>query len=54
MTTINVSFGFPINNLAMPINLATAINDASPESWAIADADQIVVLEQVDEPGPGH
>jgi hypothetical protein len=58
MTTINASFGFPINNFAMPINLATAINNESSESWAIADADQVVVMDQTDNDGmappPGY
>ena len=51
MSTIHASFGFPIGNFAMPINLATAINNESPHSWAIADADQVVVVEQIHEAG---
>jgi hypothetical protein len=35
-------------NFAMPINEAIAINNESIDSYAIADADQIVVLEQID------
>jgi hypothetical protein len=58
MSTIHVSIGFPVDNFAMPINLATAINNESPESWAIADADQVVLIEQVDDEGtvppPGY
>jgi hypothetical protein len=38
-----------IDNFAMPINEAIAINNESVSSWAIADADQIVILNQVDE-----
>jgi hypothetical protein len=32
----------------MPINEATALNIASNQSYAIADADQIVILDQID------
>jgi hypothetical protein len=57
MTTISVNFGFPIGNMAMPINLASATNSESPDSFAIADADQVVIVDQIDddgmEPGPG-
>jgi hypothetical protein len=40
----------------MPINEAVAINNESVESVAIADADQIVILTQVDhdEPAPDN
>ena len=38
-----------IDNFAMPINEATALNIESNYSVAIADADQIVVINQVDE-----
>jgi hypothetical protein len=51
MTTIHVELGFPIDNFAMPINLATAVNHQSPDSWAVADADQIVIVDQVDDDG---
>jgi hypothetical protein len=51
MSTIHAEFGFPIDNFAMPVNLATATNTASPGSWAIADADQIVIVDQVDDHG---
>ena len=37
-----------IDNFAMPINEATAVNIQSTESYAIADADQIVLLNQED------
>jgi hypothetical protein len=49
MSKIDVSAGFGIDNFAMPINEATAINYASVDSIAIADADQIMVINQVDE-----
>jgi hypothetical protein len=42
-------FGGGIDNFAMPINEAIAINNESVESYAIADADQIVILNQVDD-----
>ncbi len=37
-----------IDNFAMPINEAIAINNESISSIAIADADQIVILDQTD------
>ena len=49
MSTIHAQFGFPIGNFAMPINLATATNVESPQSWAMADADQVVIVDQVDD-----
>lgn len=49
MSTISVDLGAGIDNFAMPINEATAMNIASSDSWAIADADQVVILNQVDE-----
>jgi hypothetical protein len=48
MSTLSVDLGAGIDNFAMPINEATAINLASTQSYAIADADQIVILNQVD------
>jgi hypothetical protein len=48
MSTIRASFGGGIDNFAMPINEAIAINNESISSYAIADADQIVILEQTD------
>ena len=48
MSTIRASLGGGINNFAMPINEAIAINYESVGSYAIADADQIVILEQTD------
>ena len=47
MSTIKVGSG--IDNFAMPINEAIAINNESVSSYAIADADQIVILDQTDE-----
>ena len=49
MSTIKATLGAGIDNFAMPINEAIAINNESVNSWAIADADQIVILEQTDE-----
>ena len=46
MSTIKVGSG--IDNFAMPINEAIAINSESINSYAIADADQIVILDQTD------
>ena len=48
MSTIKVGMGHGIDNFAMPINEAIAINNESINSYAIADADQIVILEQTD------
>jgi hypothetical protein len=42
-----------VDNFAMPINEALAINNMSHESVAYADADQTVVLGQVDTETPG-
>ena len=49
LSKIDVGGGFGIDNFAMPINEATAMNIASSDSIAIADADQIVFINQVDE-----
>jgi hypothetical protein len=43
MTTINVA---GVDNFAAPINEATAANISSSDSYAIADADQVVILNQ--------
>jgi len=43
-----VRAGLGIDNFAMPINEAIAINNESVASYAIADADQIVIIEQTD------
>lgn len=40
--------GLGIDNFAMPINEAIAINNDSTQAWAIADADQVVILDQSD------
>lgn len=47
MSTIQGGLGAAIDNFAMPINEAIAINSESISSIAIADADQIVILDQV-------
>ena len=47
MSTIKLGSG--IDNFAMPINEAIAINNESINSYAIADADQIVMLDQTDD-----
>ncbi len=47
MSTIRASgLGSTIDNFAMPINEAVAVNNDSVSSIAIADADQIVILDQ--------
>jgi hypothetical protein len=48
MSRISIDLGSGIDNFAMPINEAIAINNESSYSWAIADADQIIDLEQTD------
>ncbi len=49
MSKIDIGAGFGIDNFAMPINEATAMNIASSDSIAIADADQIMIINQVDQ-----
>jgi hypothetical protein len=49
MSTISADFGAGIDNFAMPINEATALNLNSVDSYAVADADQIVIVNQVDQ-----
>jgi hypothetical protein len=50
MSTIT---GSGVDNFAVPINEAVAVNVESVSSYAIADADQIVILNQVDiDPDP--
>ena len=48
MSTIRGGLGAAIDNFAMPINEAIAINNESINSIAIADADQIVIIDQTD------
>jgi hypothetical protein len=47
MSTIGLDLS-GIDNFAMPINEALAINNNSTESIAAADADQTVIIGQVD------
>ena len=47
MSSITLDLGSGIDNFAMPINQAIAINSQSVQSFAIADADQIVDLNMV-------
>ena len=47
MSSISLDLGGGIDNFAMPINQAIAINSQSVQSFAIADADQIVDLDMV-------
>lgn len=49
MSKIDLGSGLGIDNFAMPINEATALNIGSVDSIAIADADQIMIINQVDE-----
>lgn len=56
MSTVGLDLS-GIDNFAMPINEALAINNQSVDSVAIADADQTVIIGQSDldpdpEPGP--
>ena len=48
MSSIKLDLGAGIDNFAMPINEAIAMNIESDYSVAIADADQIVILDQTD------
>ena len=53
MSTIGLDLS-GIDNFAMPINEALAINNQSVESVAVADADQTVIIGQTDvDPEPG-
>jgi hypothetical protein len=52
MSVINADFGPGIDNLAMPINEATALNLNSANSVAIADADQVAFIDQADTAEP--
>jgi hypothetical protein len=49
MSTISPDISGGFDNFAMPINEALAINNQSTSSVAIADADQTVIIGQVDE-----
>ena len=49
MSKVDLGAGSGIDNFAMPINEATAMNIASTDSVAIADADQIVIIYQADQ-----
>ena len=48
MSTITPDIAGGFDNFAMPINEAIAINNHSTESIAAADADQTVIIGQVD------
>ena len=48
MSRISLDLGSGVDNFAMPINEAIAINNESVSSYAIADADQIVIIDQTD------
>jgi len=48
MSTINPDISGGFDNFAMPINEAIAINNNSVSSIAAADADQTVIIGQVD------
>ena len=49
MSKISIGAGSGIDNFAMPINEATAMNIGSEDSIAIADADQIMIINPVDQ-----
>jgi hypothetical protein len=46
MSTITIDLGAGAANVAVPVNEALAANVQSSDSVAIADADQIVILDQ--------
>ena len=48
LSKISVGLGSGIDNFAMPINEATAMNIGAEGSVAIADADQIMIIDQTD------
>jgi hypothetical protein len=49
MSSINPDIIAGVDNFAMPINEALAINNESTQSVAYADADQTVIIGQVDQ-----
>lgn len=49
LSAIGLGFGNGIDNFAMPINEATAANISSTSSVAAADADQTVIVYQIDD-----
>ncbi len=49
MSKVHFGTGLGIDNFAMPINEATAMNISSTDAVAVADADQIVIINQVDQ-----
>jgi hypothetical protein len=51
MSTITPDISGGFDNFAMPINEALAINNNSTDSIAAADADQTVIIGQVDTDG---
>ena len=52
MSTLTPDIAGGFDNFAMPINEALAINNYSTDSIAAADADQTVIIGQVDNHGP--
>jgi hypothetical protein len=48
MSILNLSLS-GVDNFAMPINEATAVNNYSNQSIAMADADQVVIIDQAAE-----
>jgi hypothetical protein len=52
MSTVGLDLS-GIDNFAMPINEAFALNNNSIDSVAVADADQTVIIGQVDVEDPG-
>ncbi len=46
MSSIGHGFGNHVGNIAIPINEASAENLYSNDSLAVADADQVVILDQ--------
>ncbi len=49
MSRVQLGAGLGIDNFAMPINEATAVNISSTDAIAVADADQIVIINQIDQ-----
>ncbi|MBE2314908.1 hypothetical protein DVA67_002895 [Solirubrobacter sp. CPCC 204708] len=52
MSTISPDITGSFDNFAMPINEALAVNNNSVSSVAAADADQTVIIGQVDQEDP--
>jgi hypothetical protein len=49
MSVIDAKIGMPVDNFVLAVNEASALNVASTSSVAVADADQIINIDQTSE-----